>query len=169
MCVYITGFIPGAADLDDTESRLPYPLRRRLGVSFAPIDNPTVLSARPSGDHFVRFTGHRHCDCGVPLACGVNAVGYCGWWYYGREKGEYDLRQREERRHRRRQKDARRWLSFFRHLVTQLEAGHFGLLVHWGHDLEEFTFHRIDVLRIGEVTPEALMQLEQEVVYEFVQ
>jgi hypothetical protein len=167
MCVFITGFIPAGEDLATIEGRLPLPLRRRLGVTIVSIDNPGILSERPLGDRFVRFTEHRHCDCGVPLACRMLAHDL-GWrWYcYGRDKGEYNLRERAEQLSRRDFKEASRWLSLFRHLTGGV--GHFGLLVHWDHDLEVFTFDRMERLDVMEATPEALMLLDREVAYEVV-
>jgi hypothetical protein len=88
------------------------------------------------------------------------------WWYYGKTKGEYSLRERTERDSRRRHKEARCWLSLFRYLVG--EVGHFGLLVHRGHDLEAFTFDRTERLDVGSATPEALMLLDRDVAYEVV-
>jgi hypothetical protein len=166
MCCFLTGFIPPGNDLAGIEGRLPRPLRRQLGVSLVPIDNPAILTARPPGDRFVRFTGHRHCDRGVPIASKIPAYDL-GWWsYYGRTKGEYSLRERAERESRRAIKEARRWLSLFRYLTG--EVGHFGLLLHWGHDLGEFTCDRIERLDMEAATAEALMLLDREVTYEVV-
>jgi len=166
MCNYITGFIPAGDDLAEVEERLPQPLRQRLGVTFEPIDNRHILSERPQGDRFVRFTGRRHCDCGVSLGCGIPAHDWWGWWYFGKTKGEYSPRQPADQKWRCLFKEARRWLSLFRYLAG--EVGHFGLLLHWGHDLEEFTFDRTARLDVEAATPEALMLLDREVAYEVV-
>lgn len=166
MCDFITGFIPTGDDLAKIEERLPQPLRRRLGVSLVPIDNPGILSKRPRGDRFIRFTGHRHCDCGVPIACKIPAYDLSWWWYYGKAKGEYNLRERAEQYSRRSFKEARRWLSLFRYLAG--EVGHFGMLLHFGHDLEDFIFDRSARLDLEAATPEALMLLDREAAYEIV-
>ena len=165
MCDYIMGFVPPGNDLDKIEERLPEPIRRRLGVTFAPIDNPIILSQRPPGDRFVRFTGHRHCDCGIAVACNMPAE-FWWWWYYGKTKGEYNLYERSEHKARRWLKEAKRWLSLFRYLAS--DVGHFGLIVHFGHDLETFTSDRIERLDVETTTPEALMLLDREVIYDVV-
>ena len=48
------------------------------------------------------------------------------------------------------------------------EVGHFGLILHWGHDLEGFTFNRTARLDLEAATPEAIMLLDREVAYEVV-
>jgi hypothetical protein len=166
MCDFLTAFIPAGDDLAEIEGRLPQPLRRRLGVTLLPIDNPAILSDRPQGDRFVRFTGHRHCDCGTPIACRIPDYELSWRQNYGKSKGEYNLREQAERDLRRMFKDARRWLSLFRYLT--LEVGHFGLLLHWGHDLGEFRFDRTERLDVETATPEALMLLDRDVAYEVV-
>jgi hypothetical protein len=166
MCDYLTGFIPAGDELSEIEGRLPKPLRQRLGMAFEPIDNRQILSDRPRGDRFVRFTGRRHCDCGVALGCRMPPHDWAWWWYYGKTKGEYSLSQEADRKWRHLLKEARRWLSLFRYLAD--EVGHFGLLLHSGHDLKESTFNRTARLDLDAATPEALMLLDREVVYEVV-
>lgn len=63
-------------------------------------------------------------------------------------------------------KEARRWLSLFCYLAG--EVGHFGLLVHRGHDLEGFTFDRTERFDLETASPEALMLLDRDVAYEVV-
>src|SRR3954447_17033179 len=153
MCDYLMGFIPQGNDLAKIEGRLPEPLRRRLGVTFSPIDNPIILSQHSIGDRFVRFTGHRHCDCGIAVAC--RRPHELRWRFYGERKGKYSLYEQAEQKARRRLKEARRWLSLFRYLAS--EVAHFGLIVHWGHDLETFMYDRIEQLDVEMANAEALM------------
>ncbi len=164
MCVYVTGFIPAGDDLEGVEERLPQPLRRRLGVTFAPIDNRGMLAERPQGDRFVRFTGHRHCDCGVSMGCGIPTDLWSWWWYYGKTKGDCSLRAQGDVNLRRMHKEARQWLALLRYLAA--EVGNFGLLLHDGHDLEGFISDRIERFDLASATPEAIMLLDCEVVYE---
>jgi hypothetical protein len=166
MCDYLTGFIPAGDDLAEIEERLPRPLRQQLGMTFEPINNRQILSERSRGDRFVRFTGRRHCDCGISVGCRMPAHVWWWWWYYGKTKGEYSLSQDADRRWRRLLKEARRWLSLFGYLAD--EVRHFGLLLHWGHDLEGFTFNQTARLDLESATPEAVMLLEREVAYEVV-
>ena len=89
------------------------------------------------------------------------------WWrYYGKTKGEYSLRERAEQDSRRRFKEARRWLCLFRYLAA--DVGHFGLLLRWCNCMEDFTFDRSERLDVQAATPEALMLLDRDVVYEVV-
>jgi hypothetical protein len=94
------------------------------------------------------------------------AYDWAWWWYYGKTKGQYSLSEDSNRRGRRSLKEARRWLSVFRYLAD--EVGHFGLLLHWGHDLEEFRFKGTARVDLDGANPESLMLLEREVAYEVV-
>ncbi len=164
MCKFFTGFIPAGDALATIEERLPQPLRQRLGVTLEPINNRDLLSERPQGDRFVRFTGHRHCHCGVSLGCGIPTHDWSWWCYYGKTKGEYSLRGEADQKLHRTFKEARRWLSLVRYLAE--EVGHFGVLLHSGHDLEAFTSPRLERFDVEAATPEAIMLLNFEVIYE---
>jgi hypothetical protein len=97
----------------------------------------------------------------------MSAYDWAWWWYYGKTKGEYSLSQDADRRWHRLLKEARRWLSLFQYLAD--EVGHFGLLLHWGNDLEEFKFKGTARLDLDEATPKSLMLLDREVAYDVVQ
>ncbi|MTV48525.1 hypothetical protein GJ688_05955 [Heliobacillus mobilis] len=66
--------------------------------------------------------------------------------------------------------EAEKWMKIIREVITSGYSSRIGLLYHWysgGVGTEEFTLKpRIDVL-ISEATPERLMGMEQDRLYQF--
>lgn len=64
----------------------------------------------------------------------------------------------------------KRWLDFLRSLLDDKKASRIGLLKHWydkGLQTEEITLTRTEKINIDKITPEFLLNLEEDVLYEF--
>src|SRR5262249_14315957 len=149
-----------------------------------------VQQQLPPGDRYLCLT-RKQCDCGTVLGClreepGVDAKrleAKCqqlrarGWseakiarWRLDKQQGgERVARQADEGR-RNRLEEAEQWLDFLRALLAVPGATRAGLLLHWyrgGPAEERLQIQRRQSVRLDEATPELLMRIDEDVLYEF--
>jgi hypothetical protein len=183
MCHFITATVPGDADLTQVRAIVA---AHRLG--FQKLTNLHIQPQLPPGDQYLGLT-RKLCDCGTVLGClhqkaentaerAPDRFRRKGWsearigrWITecgkGQEKRARDRGQTREER----TAEAQGWIDFLQALLSLDETAHVGLLLHWyrsGPADERFTVARTDKVRVGELTPEWLMQIEEDVLYLYV-
>lgn len=186
MCHYITATLPQVVEL---KSIAPIFELHKLG--FELISNPHVAAQVDSQDWYI-LTSRKHCDCGTALGSlnhqrAAKASSYerdlkkfrkQGW---SEAKIKRWLEQKEQTKERHRREDAAlaegggpeldRWIEFLNDLIGSDLSPRFGLLVHWYHggiEGERIKIQRREKVRFSEVTPERLMKIEEDVLYEVV-
>jgi hypothetical protein len=165
----------------DTELGALRPVIREHRMALAPIYNSHVATQLPRGTLYLRAT-QGMCDCGTALGCLTRGdrdphhagerdqerLRRKGWgeakiarWVAERERSA----GRETRR-----AEADRWLTFIRAVLETGRTHRFGLLLHWycgGIETERINLRDTRRLPIAQVTPDTLMEIEEDVLYEF--
>jgi hypothetical protein len=186
MCHYITACVPANTDLKA--------LRAVVGAhkhGFQPVANDWVAAQLPAGDHYLCLT-RKICDCGTVLGCARDgneakanaseraeraATPPRGWSEarIARWRAEKE-RAAEKQRHERaasltdRTAEAEAWIDFLRAVLEPRIAARFGLLLHTyrsNPDSERIQLRRLEDLSLSRVTPELLMKIEEDVLYQF--
>lgn len=177
MCHFITATVPGDADLKQVRAVIAAHKR-----GFQRLANSHLQPQLPPGDQYLGLTW-RMCDCGTVLGClasqeedsakpgmrETEKLRRKGWsqarierWTGERERSREKRGQAQEQR----LAEAQGWLDFLRALLSSGGVAHVGLLLHWyrtGPEEERFAIQRTETVRVDEVTPEALMRIEEDV------
>ena len=186
MCHYITATLPHSVK---PESVAPLFESHKLG--FELISNPHVSSQVEAGDWYV-LTTRGHCDCGTALGSlnhppSGEAVSYerelkkfrkRGW---GEAKIKRWLEQKEQTKERHLREDEARaqgstleldqWVGFVTDVLKSGHARRIGLLLHMyqrGVESERIDIHGKESVRLTALSPELLMRMKEDVLYEFV-
>jgi hypothetical protein len=186
MCLYITATLPRGANLDCVA-----PIFEAYKLSFETISNPYVLKQLHPGDVYISTTT-RHCDCGSVLGSlggrnGNEPEGHEHELKKLRRKGWSEakirrwLEQKEQTKEKHAREDearagsvmpvARYWVDFISAVLNSKCTDRVGILLHFYHmDVEG---ERIKLLgnervKLEGLTPRALMEMEYDVLYEFV-
>jgi len=182
MCHYVTAALPPGTDLPA--------LRQLLGgkCGLVPVENPSVQAQLPPGTVYVYLSGN-YCDCGTPLGRLRRDLGRAddpeGQVPRLRRKGwsEARISRWRDQKQAAREKDRRTvqgmaegmtaevewWLSYLRRLLGAGGVRSIGLLLHWYSGSltgERITLRERIRLPIGQVRPEFLVQIEEDVLYE---
>jgi hypothetical protein len=186
VCLYITGALPRGARLDCVA-----PIFETYKLSFETVSNPYVLEELPPGEVYLSTTSSR-CDCGSALGSlgrhdGDGPVSYAhelkklrrkGW---GEAKIQRWLEQKEQTKEKHFREDEARagsntpvaqyWVDFISAVLNSRCSDKVSLLLHFYH--MDVGGERIKILRdkrvkIEELTPRLLMEMEYDVIYEFV-
>ncbi len=185
MCLYITATLPRDAKLSCIA-----PIFESHHLSFEAISNPYVLEQLHPGDVYISTTS-RHCDCGSVLGSlgrrdGEEPEGYGhelkklkrkGWseakirrWLEQKEQTKEKHVRRDEARATNQTPVAQYWVDFISAVLGSKCIGRVGILLHFYHmDVEG---ERIKILgnesvKLDELTPRLLMEMEYDVLYEF--
>lgn len=186
MCLYITATLPRGANLDCVA-----PIFGTYKLSFKTISNPHVLRQLHPGDVYISTTS-RHCDCGSVLGSlggrnGNEPEGYEHELKKLRRKGWSEakirrwLGQKEQTKEKHVREDesrvgcempvARYWVDFISAVLNSKCTDRVGILLHFYHtDVEG---ERIKLLgnervKLEGLTPRVLMEMQYDVLYEFV-
>jgi hypothetical protein len=186
MCLYITATLPRDAKFDCVAQ-----IFQSYKLSFEMISNPYVLKQLHPGDVYISTTT-RHCDCGSVLGSlgrrdGNDPEGYEHELMKLRRKGwgEAKIRRWLEQKGQTEEKHVREdearagsdmpvaqyWVDFISAVLNSKCADRVGVLLHFYHmDVEG---ERIKILsnervRLEELTPRLLMEMEYDVIYNFV-
>lgn len=186
MCHFITATLPHSAQVDFVA-----PIFGVHKLSFKVIDNPHVLSQLDSGDIYIHTTSS-HCDCGTALGI-LNRSGdpeslnydretkrfrKQGWseakiqrWLEQKEQTKEKHLREDEARAKTGTPDAAHWMAF---IIDVLKSGHthqIGLLLHLYHggvESERIKLLGREKVKSKELNPKRLMEIKEDVLYEFV-
>ena len=184
MCLYITATLPRSAKLDCVA-----PIFVAYKLSFEAISNPYVLEQLPPGEVYLSTTGS-HCDCGSALGSlggRDDPAGYehelkklrrKGWseakilrWLEQKEQTKEKHVREDEARARSHTPAAQHWVDFISAVLNSRCTDKVGILLHFYHmDVQGERIKILGKKRVGagELTPRVLMEMEYDVVYEFV-
>ena len=178
MCHYITAVLPGSADLTSLAA-----VADRYGRNLTPLKNPGIEEQLKGGERYF-LTTRGHCDCGTALGA------------LGRQEKQFNRRnnsvETEEDKLRRKgwsESKISRWKeqksqhlanppksadpTDWEHLLTEmLKSGKtpfVGILLHFYNGSIEgrIELQGREVIKIKNLSPEALGRLEEDVLYEF--
>jgi hypothetical protein len=186
MCLYITATLPQNAKLGCVA-----PIFDSHKLSFVIVSNSSVLEQLPSGDVYISTTTS-HCDCGSALGSlsrlsrdepenyehEIKKMKRKGWseakirrWLEQKEQTKEKHTREDERLAKSNTPLARDWAEFISDVLGSKCTGSIGILLHFYHtDVEN---ERIKILgkekvKLDELTPRRLMEMKEDLVYEFV-
>ncbi len=184
MCFYITATLPKNTDIESIRSILD-----RYNMAFSPIINNNLSSQLRVGELYFRATKD-YCDCDTSLGIlnrereyqkllnskKIKVLRKKKW-----SESEIDewIKKKLQKKpshnkpsitENERQLDIERWKNFIYDLINSKEVFRIGLLKHWykyGIQNEEFFVKKTVKLSKDEITSEILLNLEEDVLYEF--
>ena len=186
MCHYITATLPKGADLDELVTVFD-----QFKLGFEVIHNPHLESQFPAGEHYI-LTTRNQCDCGTALgSLHSNADGRLptyerdlqkfrkqGWseakikrWVQEKELARENAEIKSQTVTGYEISQVAYWVDF---LTTALKLGHtsrIGLLLHWYKGSltnERIKLKNIVTTSVSEITPDYLLQIEEDTLYSFV-
>ena len=186
MCHHITATISNKHDIESVAL-----IFKLYGFGFELISNPHVAQQIGPQDCYILTSG-KYCDCGTALGSLINrvptkAVGSerqvrklrkQGW---SEAKIKRWLEQKEQTIERHLREDEAlakdgspeldRWMMLLKELINVRQIPMVGLLLHSYHggvERERIKIQRRERFRLSEVTPERLMKIEEDVLYEIV-
>ena len=186
MCHYVTATLPHDVNLDSVA-----PIFESHKTGFELISNPHVSSQIEAGDWYV-LTTRGHCDCGTALgSLNLPAAGEVvsyerelkkfrkrGWseakikrWLGQKEQTKERHLREGEARAKGSTLELNRWISLIADVLKSGHARRIGLLVHMyrgGVESERVNILGREEVKLADLTPERLMRMEEDVVYEFV-
>ena len=186
MCLYITATLPRNAKLDCVA-----PIFETYKLSFEPTSNPYVLKQLPPGEVYISTTTS-HCDCGSALGSlgrrdGDEPESYEHEIKRLRRKSwsEAKIRRWLEQKGQTREKHAREdeararsntpvaqyWVDFISAVLNSKCTGRVGILLHFYHmgvEDERIKILGSERVKLEQLTPRLLMEMEYDVIYEFV-
>lgn len=186
MCLYITATLPRGAKLDCVAT-----IFDAYKLSFETVSNPYVLEQLPPGEVYVSTTSS-HCDCGSALGSpggrdGDKAVSYehelkklrrKGWsetkilrWLEQKERTKEKHVREDEARAESNTPVPRYWVDFISAVLNSKCTDRVGILLHFyqmGVEDERVKILGHERVKLEELTPRLLMEMEYDVVYEFV-
>jgi hypothetical protein len=185
MCHFITATLPPHADLKM--------VRTLIGAhkqGFTTVANEWVQRQLLPGEIYLCLT-RRMCDCGTALGCVGRAeephatpdpaelerLRREGWSEarIARRLAEQERtaakREREVAQRRiARVSEAEEWRALLAAILERQAADRFGLLLHWyrsAPETERIELQRREKVPLARLTPELLMEIEEDVLYEF--
>ena len=185
MCFYITATLPKDVDLEELKA-----IFNEYNMAFNPIENDNIQSQLRTGELYFRATKD-YCDCGTVLGSLNNLQEYQNllksqkvrtlknkkWtdeeidkWIKEKLHKEGSSTIGKKLTPMEIDEKIKRWLDFLRSLLDNKKASRIGLLKHWydkGLQTEEITLTRTEKINIDKITPEFLLNLEEDVLYEF--
>jgi hypothetical protein len=186
MCHYITATLPLNADVAAVSL-----VFEKFKLGFEIIHNPHIKSCLPVGELYV-LTTRSYCDCGTVLGSSArsatagteaserNLARFMkqGWseakiqrWLDEKQKAQEKEELKAHQQAEGGKPEASRWVDFLTSVLKSGGANRIGLLLHWyqsGVDNERVKLQSITTLPITEATPELLMAMQEDVLYNFV-
>jgi hypothetical protein len=186
MCHFITATLPQTIERKSVRA-----IFKSHGLAFKVITNPHVQAQIDPEDLYI-LTTTGNCDCGTILGS-LSRGGEAGTGNYKtqikklRKQGwseakiqrwvseKEQLQEKQERENAilaaQGEAEASRWLDFIRVLLTSGLTPRVGLLLHTyqgGIESERLEISQTAELQLAYLTPEFLMSIEEDVLYEFV-
>ena len=186
MCHYITATLPPDADLASVAA-----IFNKCKLGFELIDNSHVMSQLPAGSRYV-LTTRKHCDCGTVLGSMAHAVEAMptlperdlerlrkqGWSEARIERWLAEKRAAREKDERKAQHQAeggtqevKPFIDLLTAVLTSGATRQLGVLLHWyksGVTNERIRLKDTITTRLVKVTPESLMMMKEDVLYNFI-
>ncbi len=184
MCFYITSTLPKDIKLEGLQE-----IFDKYNMAFNPIQNKAIQAQLRPGELYFRTTKD-YCDCDTVLGSFNNLQEYQTllnskkirtlkkkkwtkeeidkWIREKLKKGENSINKKLTPMER--DEETKRWIKFLHSLLDKQKVARIGLLKHWynrGLQNEEITITRTDKININKITPEFLLNLEEDVLYEF--
>ena len=185
MCHYITVSLSQTADADSVA-----PIFRSHQLGFHVISNPHVSAQLEAGDLYILTS--KVCDCGTALGS-LNALAphddlsyepqlkkfrNQGWsearinrWLEQKEQTKEKHLREAETRDKGSTHELNHWIRLITDVLQSGYARKIGLLLHMYHggiESERITILRREKVKLAGLTPELLMRMKEDVVYEFV-
>lgn len=185
MCFYITATLPKDVDLEQFKD-----IFNEYNMAFNPIENDNIQSQLRTGELYFRATKD-YCDCDTILGSLNKLQKYQNLLNSQKvrtlKKKKWTDEEIDKWIKEKLQKEAsstigkkvtpmeidekiKRWLDFVRSLLDDKKASRIGLLKHWydkALQTEEITLTRTEKINIDKISPEFLLNLEEDVLYEF--
>ena len=185
MCFYITATLPKDVDLEQLKD-----IFNEYNMAFNPIENDNIQSQLRTGELYFRATKD-YCDCDTILGSLNKLQKYQNLLNSQKvrtlKKKKWTDEEIDKWIKEKLQKKAsstigkkltpmeidekiKRWLDFLRSLLDDKKASRIGLLKHWydkALQTEEITLTRTEKINIDKISPEFLLNLEEDVLYEF--
>ena len=185
MCHFITATLPGSSNL-----QLMAEIFEEQKLGFERILNPHVRRQIEPGDIQI-LTTRGHCDCGTVLGSldrngadlshdyerEVGRLRMKGWsgqkirrWIGEKEQTKARQLREDSQMLRNRTPEARRWIEFLTAVLESGATSRIGLLVHVYHggiESDRIEILRIERVRLGELIPQSLMRMKEDLIYEF--
>jgi len=185
MCDFITVILPGEADLHSLTS-----IGKQHHLDFIPIQNDEVITQLEPAETYYR-TKRSMCDCGTGLGClasgnkkqgqsnraltrRIRKFQASGW---SQTKIDRWLAQHDETKSKRVRStrdhytsDVERWLNIISEILDSDKTPSFGLLIHWYSgelESERIQIQRRCKIRIKDASPDVMLHMEHDVLYEF--
>ncbi|NVM36659.1 MAG: hypothetical protein HWN81_13775 [Candidatus Lokiarchaeota archaeon] len=184
MCFYITSALPNDTNIESIRTIID-----QYNMAFSPINNINLSSQIRPGELYYRATKD-YCDCDTSLGI-LNrereyqkllnskkvktlkkkkwTVGEINDWIRNKLQKK-PIHSKGSITEHERQLDIERWINFIIKIIKSKKVSRIGILKHWykyGLQDEDFTLKRTVKLHIDEVKPELLLDLEEDVLYEF--
>jgi hypothetical protein len=185
MCHFITGLIDKQVSLDDLNK-----VGNDYAITFNKCDNDFVKAQLKRNEEYsVKRT--KYCDCGTQLGLAtrtdtpdatriekreVDKLKKKGWseakinrWLADREKTIEKDKIRYDRIVNGVHLDIENWIEYLKKIFTSTKVQHFGLLLHWykgGLENERIKLKDRIKVKVSELTPDILLNMEEDVVYE---
>ncbi|MBY8984698.1 MAG: hypothetical protein KGD65_06515 [Candidatus Lokiarchaeota archaeon] len=184
MCFYITATFPKGTQVGKLREILEF-----YQMDFSEIDNPVVKSQLRPDEKYFRATKD-YCDCDTVLGSlnnlqdfqtltkskKVKALKKKNWseeeinnWINEKLKTK-QKNSNEKFTPTERKERIIRWVNFLHNLLDNKNVLRIGLLKHWytgGLKDEEIKIKKTEKIAINQVTPELLLNLSEDILYEF--
>jgi hypothetical protein len=186
MCHYITATLPPGADLTSVAA-----IFKDCKFGFGLIENAHVIAQLPAGSSYV-LTTRKHCDCGTVLGSMAHAVEATpgsldrdlerlrrqGWSEAKIQRWVAEKKAAREKDERKAQHEAERgtpgakpWIDLLSAVLASGATKQLGILLHrykgGGVANERIGLKDAITTRLVEVTPEFLMTMKEDVLYNF--
>jgi hypothetical protein len=184
MCFYITTTLPKDTKIDDIR-----PIFDKYEMAFSEIHNPTVESQLRPGELYFRAT-KSYCDCDTALGSRnnlqlfqqiskskkVKTLKKKNWseeeintWI--KEKVRKKLKKKGKNKNSLEIKnETNKWIDFMKSLLDNKLVSRIGIIKHWyeqGIEDEEFKITDIQRINVNKITPDLLLNLGENILYEF--
>lgn len=184
MCFYITATLPKGTQVDEIKEILDL-----YQMKFSEIDNHIVKSQLRPGELYFRAT-KEYCDCDTMLGSlnslqdfqtiskskKVKALKKKNWseesinqWINEKLK-KNQKKSNEKFTPAERKERLSRWTNFLYALLDKKKVSRIGFLKHWykkGLEDEEINIKKTQKIAINQVKPELLLNLSEDILYEF--
>lgn len=184
MCHFITATLPQGANID-----LAIQVFRSHDLGFKVVHNPRVSTQLNPGETYI-LTTKGQCDCGTALGslnrgpskdlnfeselANLRKQGWSGAkvqrWLKQKREAEEKRKEEVDARAEGGMADAQRWVNLVNELLQSGHANKVGVLLHLYHggvETERINISERRKLRLADLTPNYVMRMSEDVLYEF--
>jgi len=184
MCFYLTSTLPKDADLDQLR-----PIFNDFNMGFHPIENEYIQSQLRSQELYFRAT-NAYCDCDTVIGSQINQQAYQNLMNSKKVKTlrkkqwseaqieAWILKKLKTKKPKQTQNltplekdlELRRWTDFIHIILQNSSVSRVGLIKHWydgGLENEKFIIRETKEVKASDISPEFLLNLREDILYEF--